>query len=644
MLIVIVAAGPDKGRIYELDGSVPVVVGREGAEIRLNDTKVSRRHARLWCEGGRWYAQDFNSRSGTHRNEAAIEGKHPLNDGDRLRVGGTLLVVTRRLSDTEPHPDAASAPPRDAFPTPAGVPTTGRTRHAAWVAGAAAATVLIGLNLASLLTQQRAARDLDAGLDQTRNVVDQTRNVVDQTRTAVATGVTELRGLVADTPEVRDAIERLAEDTGRRLDVATAALERQAAGDAALASAVDGVRVLQQQGGADAAQLADAVTGVGQRLDALNVLDDLEGLNDAARLAADLTAQITSLRTALADPDVRTAGLASIERRLDALAAQVDAAAPAGGLESVASALEELRRDGTANTAALSASLAPRLDALAQRLDAAPGGNAIALRVDEGLARLAADLGALKDRPDAGLIREQLAAVLDERAADPAATNDPLLGQVLAELQTLRDDNRRLDTRLAALRSAPFENRAMLDEALATLGRQDRATQDAVARQLDQAMAELRGKSITDADQLRRMINREVVAAVAQNLRQGPPQNTTASARRRGEPRDRDDERLTRTEAAYRLAFESGRKVAIGSGAIDPATGATTAGRTLDPDKAKARGLANWRDWYLMDDLAARKQARDAAEAVARRDRSRGTGVLQLPGQDDVNVSARSAE
>jgi len=618
MLIVIVAAGPDKGRIYELDGSVPVVVGREGAEIRLNDTKVSRRHARLWCEGGRWYAQDFNSRSGTHRNEAAIEGKHPLNDGDRLQVGGTLLVVTRKLSDTAAHPDAASA--ADPRIAPAGAPTAGRTRHAAWVAGAAAATVLVGLNLASLLTQQRAARDLDAGLN--------------QTRTAVTTGVTELRGFVADTPEVRDAIERLAGDTGRRLDVATAALERQAAGDTALASAVDGVRVLQQRRGEDVSQLADAVTDVGERL---NTLSGLEGLHEAARLATDLTAQITSLRTALADPDVRTTGLASIERRLDALAAQVDAAAPAGGLESVALALEELRRDGSANTAALSASLAPRLDALAQRLDATPGGNAIALRVDEGLARLAAELGA---RPDAGLIREQLSAVLDERAA---ATDDPILGQVLAELQTLRQDNRRIDARLADLREAPFENRAMLDEALATLGRQDRATQDAVAERLDQAMAELRGKSITDADQLRRLINREVVAAVAQNLRQGPPQNATASARRRGEIRGGDD-RLTRTEAAYRLAFESGRKVAIGAGAIDPATGATTAGRTLDPADAKARGLANWRDWYLMDDLAARKQARAAAEAVARRDRSRGTGVLQLPGQNDVNVSARSAE
>ena len=617
MLIVIVAAGPDKGRIYELDGTTPVVIGREGADIRLNDTKVSRRHARLSCEGGRWYAQDFNSRSGTRRNDTVIEGRHPLNDGDRLRVGGSLLVATRKLSDATPSPEpqAAEAP----APVAAhGLDVSQRPRTFAWAAGAAAATVLIGLNLASLMSQQRAARDLDAGLDQNAAAT-----------AAVTAGVSELRGFVSDTPEVRDAIQRLADDTGRRLDVATAAIQRQADGDAALALGVEEVRDLQVQRGEDVAQLAGTLSGVRQQL---------EGLGQASQLAAELTA----LRTALAAPDGATSGLAAIETRLDALAAQVDAAAPAGGLESVAAALEELRRDGAAQAAAVSAALAPKLDALAARLEAEPGGAAVALKVDESLARMAAELRA---RPDAGLIREQLAAVLDARDAAPGtdAIDDPILGQVLAELQTLNAGTQRLDQQLAALREAPFENRAMLDEALARLGQNDQATQAAVTQQLDQAMAELRGKSITDADQLRRLINREVVAAVRLNLRQGQPQNGTAVADARRRARSQNNERLTRTEAAYQLAFESGRKVAIGGGTIDPTTGASVAGRTLDPADAQARGLNNWRDWYLMDDLAARKSAREAADRVLARDRSRGTGVLQLPGARDADVSVNAS-
>ena len=60
---------------------------------------MSRRHARLWCEGGRWYLQDCNSRSGTRRNDYTIQGKHPLQDGDRVRLGGTLLVVGRKADE-----------------------------------------------------------------------------------------------------------------------------------------------------------------------------------------------------------------------------------------------------------------------------------------------------------------------------------------------------------------------------------------------------------------------------------------------------------------------------------------------------------------------------------------------------------------
>ncbi len=600
MLILIVAAGPDKGRLYELDGQTPVVIGREGAEIRLNDTKVSRRHTRLWCEGGRWYAQDFNSRSGTHRNDTLIEGKHPLQDGDRLRVGGTLLVVTRKLSNTTAQPDTtqpADQAARDqAIAELSSIPSarSARPRTFAWAAGGAAATVLIGLNLASLLTQQRAVRELDTGLN--------------QTRTALITGVAELRGFVSNTPQLNEAVGRLADDTAHGLNAATAALAQQAARDADLSRSVETLRATQARRDTDLAQLAGAITGVDQKL---NGLSNLEGLNDAARLAT----EVTSLRRTLTDPDVRRAGLQPIETRLDALVAKMD-------------------------PAAVSVALAPKLDALVQRLDTQPSGTAIALRVDESLTRLANELST---RPDTELIREQLAAALNQRDTDRAAqaADDPILGQVLAELQTLQQTHQRLENQLTTLQSAPFDNQAMLSEALALLGRHDQATRTAVAQQLDLAMAELRGKSITDADQLRRLINREVVAAVDQNLRHSVADNRGPQGR---SPARRDrGERLTRTEAAYRLAFESGQKVAIGTRVSGSVTGTSAPGRTLDPADARARGLSNWRDWYLMDDLAARKKAHDAAEALVRQNRSRGTGVLQLPGAANITVNASPA-
>ena len=97
MLILIIAGGPDKGRIYELTDGGPIVLGREGDQVKLNDRKVSREHARLWSEGGQWYLKDLGSRHGTFRNHVELDkGQHAkLKDGDYLQIGNTVMVLGR---------------------------------------------------------------------------------------------------------------------------------------------------------------------------------------------------------------------------------------------------------------------------------------------------------------------------------------------------------------------------------------------------------------------------------------------------------------------------------------------------------------------------------------------------------------------
>eukprot|EP00752_Nemacystus_decipiens_P013612 g12070.t1 len=97
VLILIIAGGPDKGRLYELTDGAPIVLGREGDQVKLNDNKVSREHARLWSEGGQWYLKDMGSRHGTFRNHVELEkGQHAkLKDGDYLQVGNTVMVLGR---------------------------------------------------------------------------------------------------------------------------------------------------------------------------------------------------------------------------------------------------------------------------------------------------------------------------------------------------------------------------------------------------------------------------------------------------------------------------------------------------------------------------------------------------------------------
>ena len=70
-------------------------VGRRG-EMDLSiswDGQVSGLHAELLCLGGEWtIADDGLSTNGTYVGGQRISGRQRLRDGDRIRVGGTILA------------------------------------------------------------------------------------------------------------------------------------------------------------------------------------------------------------------------------------------------------------------------------------------------------------------------------------------------------------------------------------------------------------------------------------------------------------------------------------------------------------------------------------------------------------------------
>jgi pSer/pThr/pTyr-binding forkhead associated (FHA) protein len=82
-----------------------VRIGRaESADIRIDDTAVSREHAVIRHNGDRWTVEDCGSRNGTRVNDARIPNfvSCALRDGDRLMIGRlTLRVALADAADTD---------------------------------------------------------------------------------------------------------------------------------------------------------------------------------------------------------------------------------------------------------------------------------------------------------------------------------------------------------------------------------------------------------------------------------------------------------------------------------------------------------------------------------------------------------------
>ncbi|MFO0573131.1 MAG: FHA domain-containing protein [Polyangia bacterium] len=134
----------DEGKTTE----VPIIrdeitIGRkEGNTIRLTERNVSRRHARFSRTGNGLFIEDLLSYNGIKVNGERIQGKVPVNDGDRVQIGDyqVSIKLDKAAVKTQvapqvasPNPMAASAP---TMPQPAvAAPTVTQAAVAAPVKG-----------------------------------------------------------------------------------------------------------------------------------------------------------------------------------------------------------------------------------------------------------------------------------------------------------------------------------------------------------------------------------------------------------------------------------------------------------------------------------------------------------------------------
>jgi len=91
-----------------------VIIGRQDdCAVVIRKMAVSRRHARIWNEDGRWWVEDLGSAYGTFVNDERLEDAHALEAGDRVTVSSEVVTFQEKSG----IPAAASSPMRS-LPAP----------------------------------------------------------------------------------------------------------------------------------------------------------------------------------------------------------------------------------------------------------------------------------------------------------------------------------------------------------------------------------------------------------------------------------------------------------------------------------------------------------------------------------------------
>ncbi len=86
----VVIYGDHLGKRYHL-GKKRMLIGRiYRSDILIDDSSVSREHARIERKDGRFILQDLRSTNGTLINGEFVDVR-VLNHGDKIRIGNTVL-------------------------------------------------------------------------------------------------------------------------------------------------------------------------------------------------------------------------------------------------------------------------------------------------------------------------------------------------------------------------------------------------------------------------------------------------------------------------------------------------------------------------------------------------------------------------
>lgn len=107
----VMRSGPTVGAIYPLEAE-SISIGRDASNsIQINDAEISRRHARLQFQGGKYVIEDVGSTNGTHVNGQRIMSSYVLRPGDVVSFGEGIVLGYETAEQDPAATLAVSRPP-----------------------------------------------------------------------------------------------------------------------------------------------------------------------------------------------------------------------------------------------------------------------------------------------------------------------------------------------------------------------------------------------------------------------------------------------------------------------------------------------------------------------------------------------------
>lgn len=81
---------------YVLRDDMTTIGRHDSCTIQVVDGEISRQHLQVRRDGSEYYASDMGSANGTRVNGHRINGEVRLCEGDRIEIGSTRMIFTRK--------------------------------------------------------------------------------------------------------------------------------------------------------------------------------------------------------------------------------------------------------------------------------------------------------------------------------------------------------------------------------------------------------------------------------------------------------------------------------------------------------------------------------------------------------------------